>query len=471
MNICSIKGPVANIRVYNGSMESATELSGVLDDVSGHLNAQHARLVDAAVTMLANPSWWSGEGVEEPHRFLCWRTAVAPGRAKQIVTIAERVDELPTCMARFRAGELSVDQMAAIATRAPWWTDGQIAELAPMLTVSQLRRSLAQYPFPDVPNPDESAGGDDAVDDEGEDATDEEAERPDDADDATSDEDDATTDDASSAGSGDETGDSASDGRPGDQDRAWWGWGDDGRLRLYLEVGPDSGMVIEQALCESRDRLFDQLGESVASADAVRDIAERSLDKVVSPSRRDRFRVNLHLDVDGDFTDAVGRRLPDSIRRHVGCDGSLSPVFHRDAVPVSVGRTQRVIPPRLRRQVIRRDHGACRVPSCGADAFVEIHHVEHWEDHGVTESWNLLCLCPAHHRMHHRGELGITGNADEPDGVTFTDRRGRVIAGSGARPTPPGAPPPPPSGRYEHPLGERLDMHWLTFVPPGNHAA
>ena len=73
--------------------------------------------------------------------------------------------------------------------------------------------------------------------------------------------------------------------------------------------------------------------------------------------------------------------------------------------------------------------------------------------------------------MHHRGELGIAGDADQPDGVTFTSRSGRVIAASGARPTRPGAPPPPPGGRYRHPLGERLDSRWLTFDPPHLPAA
>jgi hypothetical protein len=431
-------------------METLAELEGTLDEVSGHLNAQHARLVDVAIAMAEQPSWWCGPGVEQPHRYLAWRTAISLDRAKQVVTIAERAGELPTCMARFRAGELSIDQMPAIAARAPGWVDQQLAALAAELTVSQLRCTLAQYPFPVAGDPD------DPSQDDGSEAADD-----------TADDDPSSRDD----GGGN---DGDTDGRASDEPRdewVWFGWGDDGRFRMRLETEADTGLVIEQAMRESRDRLFRQLGGTVTMADVMRDIAERSLDKVGSTARRVRYRLNLHLDADGTFTDPVGRALPDAIRRHVCCDGRLSPVFLRGSQPIGAGRTQHIVPPRLRRQVIRRDHGACRVPGCGADTFVEIHHVVHWEDHGVTESHNLICLCPQHHRMHHRGDLGIVGDADRPDGVTFPNRHGLVITPSGARPTPPGAPPPPPNGRYRHPGGERLDSRFVHFSLPPTPAA
>ena len=124
-----------------------------------------------------------------------------------------------------------------------------------------------------------------------------------------------------------------------------------------------------------------------------------------------------------------------------------------------------MIPLRTRRLVILRDQG-CRIPGCTVTHHIEVHHIVHWEDDGPTDTWNLIALCPRHHRMHHRGELGITGNADATDGITFTNRHGRVIGTTGARPQPPGAPPTTPTGVYEHPLGERLDPQWLYFNPP-----
>ncbi|MEJ7720699.1 MAG: hypothetical protein WKF58_09730 [Ilumatobacteraceae bacterium] len=71
--------------------------------------------------------------------------------------------------------------------------------------------------------------------------------------------------------------------------------------------------------------------------------------------------------------------------------------------------------------------------------------------------------------MHHRNQLGITGDADLTPGtrgaVVFTDARGRSIE-PGATPIAPGGPPPTPTGTWQHPLGERLD-HWAVhFNPP-----
>jgi hypothetical protein len=71
--------------------------------------------------------------------------------------------------------------------------------------------------------------------------------------------------------------------------------------------------------------------------------------------------------------------------------------------------------------------------------------------------------------MHHRGELGIDGDADLGT-LVFTDRRGAPIAATGARPQPPGAPPPTPAGVYEHPLGERLDLREVVFREPQSAA-
>jgi hypothetical protein len=98
-------------------------------------------------------------------------------------------------------------------------------------------------------------------------------------------------------------------------------------------------------------------------------------------------------------------------------------------------------------------------------ALAGIHHIVHWEDGGVTETPNLVCLCPHHHRLHHQGRLGIRGDADDPDGLAFTSETGLPIP-TGPRPRPPTGPPPPPRGRFRHPSGEQLHSRWLHFNPP-----
>jgi hypothetical protein len=428
------------------------ELDSSLNQVAGHLNAQHARLVDLTIELLAHEEWWAGPGIHTPELYLAWRTGVSPERAQQVVQIARRVDDLPVCLDKFRRGELSVDQLAAIAKRAPWWTDIEIADIGSHMTVGQLRRTLGKYKFPAIPKPDDS---DDHIDDPDPDPDPGPA-----AGDDSADGDDKPVDDA---GSGE-----ADTGNCDESDRCWFNLGDDDRFRLNLNTDAETGAVIENALAEARDALFRAGQTDVTWVDALRELAEHSLDSIEDPARRDRYRINVHINTDGQALDANGWRLPDAIRKYITCDGLITPTFLKDGVPVSVGRSQRIIPERTRRIVQLRD-GGCRVPSCTQDKFIEVHHIIHWEYDGPTDTWNLIALCPHHHRLHHKGKLGITGNADQIDGVTFTDEHGRPIAQTGAKPEPPAGPPPPPKGTWEHPYGEPIQNRWFHLNVPREH--
>jgi hypothetical protein len=113
----------------------------------------------------------------------------------------------------------------------------------------------------------------------------------------------------------------------------------------------------------------------------LRELTERSLDSITDPARRDRCRINVHIDTDG-------WRLLDAIRQYITCDGLITPTFLAGGVPVSVGRSQRIIPERTRHIVQLRD-GGCRVHSCTQDKFIEVHHIIHWEYDGATDTWNL----------------------------------------------------------------------------------
>jgi hypothetical protein len=428
------------------------ELDSSLNQVAGHLNAQHALLVDLTTELLAHEDWWRGPGIHTPELYLAWRTGVSPERAGQLVQISRRVDDLPVCLEKLRRGELAVDQMAAIAKRAPWWTDEEIADIGSHMTVHQLRRTLGKYNFPAIPKPDDSDDNVDTPDPETETGND-----PSGNDDAGSD------DDAENEGKGGGNPDGC---ESAPSDRCWFNLGDDDRFRLSLNADAETGAIIENALVEARDALFRAGQTDVTWVDALRELAERSLDSIEDPARRDRYRINVHIDTDSEAVDANGWRLPDAIRRYITCDGLITPVFLANGVPVSVGRSQRIIPERTRRLVQLRD-GGCGVHGCGQHQFIEIHHIIHWEDNGPTDTWNLISLCPHHHRLHHRGKLGITGNADEIDGVTFTNEHGRPIAQTGAKPEPPAGLPPPPKGTYEHPYGEPIQTRWFHLnVPP-----
>ncbi len=434
-------------------MIEVESIEDTLCEVSGHLNAQHARLVDATVWLLHNPIEWSGPGVWRADQYLTWRVGLSAHRARQIVEIAERVEELPVCVDAFRRGELSIDQMAAVAKRAPWWTDAEICAHAKVMTVRQLSSVLAAYQFPDVPRPDDPAADNDS------------------APNASAVDDDLDTPQPAIEPVG-ETQPSPGDGAAGERAPVDWcsfHLGDDGRFQLHLETDEITGRIIENALTEARDRLFHDGNPDVCWTDALREVCQRSVDAIPQSGRRNRFRINAHLDTTtGGVFDARGARIPDTLAKYLTCDGDLTPILRIDGVPVSVGRSERVVPDRTRRLVELRDKG-CRVPGCTQHRWLDVHHIIHWNDHGPTDTWNLVCLCPHHHRAHHQGQLGIRGNADDPDGVKFTNGAGNPIAQTGAKPRPPGGPPPPPVSTYEHPLGERLDRRWIYYNPPPQH--
>jgi hypothetical protein len=454
----------------SSTTELECELECAVNDIVGVLNSQHAALVDRVVVLLADERLWAGEGMTSMSAWVAWRAGMSPAMARSVVAIAERVAELPASIKAFRRGELSLDQMATIARNAPAWTDVQSHDYAIVMTVTQLRHVLRKYPFPaldddgrEVPDPPESAnvepGDRSASSGSGDDGC---SAEPDTGNDVA----------AGAVLSSDSKGAPASSLLPVpsvvEEFLSLW-QDDDGSFRLSGRLDADAGMIVQAALDEARDRLFQRGGFGAGLAEALVEMAQASLDSVTDPARRSRFRVNLFINTDRDdraMADAAGWNVPDAIRRYVTCDATITPVFVDNGLPVSVGRAQYVVPARTRTVIEHRDHGVCRVPGCDATLGLEVHHLIHWEHGGRTDTDNLLLVCGKHHRMHHRGRLDITGNADRPDGLEFRNGHGRLIAPSGAAPNVPTGPPPKPVAVYAHPDGGRMDTGQIYFNPP-----
>src|SRR5690606_3476581 len=75
-------------------------------------------------------------------------------------------------------------------------------------------------------------------------------------------------------------------------------------------------------------------------------------------------------------------------------------------------RATQSVPPKVRREVLRRDRHRCRVPGCTHARFVDVHHVEARADGGGHDAKDLVTLCGAHHRAVHEGTLLITSSAE-----------------------------------------------------------
>ncbi|HRE01931.1 MAG TPA: HNH endonuclease signature motif containing protein, partial [Ilumatobacteraceae bacterium] len=410
---------------------SGEELDALWADVvtqAGVLNAAHARLVALTEKALRHGAW-GGEGVRSPTHWLCWQTGVSRSTADKILQLASSRDTHPEVMASFDAGALSLDQ-ASVAVQAPPHCDHDIATLAVLSTVSQIRTEVrvANQTRPnDVP----AAADQSAASAQPETSTD--ATSPDDV-----------------AADGDDAFDPSQpmvvpvvDEAPSSVRLLW---GTDGRLSIRGDLTVDDGTLLEAALLAAKDRLFHS-GQEATLARALLDIAQRGLDAEPA-ERRERFRINLFLAPDASqaqWTNHVP--VPDWLLSQLCCTTSVSPV-HTDAagLPVSVGRSAKALPDRTRRLVLHRDRGRCQNPRCGSRVGLHIHHIWFWSRGGPTDTNNLVTVCGRCHRAVHTGHLRVHGNPDDPGGATFTERSGRPIE----RPIagPPAEPPPQPDPPY-----------------------
>jgi len=80
------------------------------------------------------------------------------------------------------------------------------------------------------------------------------------------------------------------------------------------------------------------------------------------------------------------------------------------------------VTPRMRRQVLARDHHRCTVPGCRSARNLDLHHIEYQCEGGTHAIWNLTTTCSGHHRQLHEGALAIRGEA--PDALEFIWRDG-----------------------------------------------
>jgi hypothetical protein len=415
-----------------GDVRDEARLSRELEErlavAAGQRNRIDAELVDLAAEALEGGLCIAFD-LPLP-RWIAWRLGTEPSQAAAIADIARRHAELPTLIAAMRSGAVSLAQASVIARRAPASHEAEAVRKAEVLRPSQLRRFCHTLPplesddEPDRDPPRRSAKRFDL------------SLRPD----------------------------------------------DDGDYRLRGLLPADVGAGLDTALRAQLDALWGERRAGAASESSDdRDTTPTLLDALArltdvaqhaeaeARPHSQRTKTVIHVDLAskvGRFQ--MGPALPASVRRYLTCDSTFQTVYEAFGQALGVGRTTQQIPARTRLIVEQRDCG-CRVPGCGG-RYVQIHHVVHWEDGGVTETWNLIALCPQHHRAHHHGRLGISGNnADDPDGITFTDRFGRTLEPR-PRPAPPADLPPPPDGApYRRPEIGNLPPH--AFSNPHHLAA
>lgn len=381
-----------------------------LAELAGQRNAIDGRIVQIVAEMERDELCGS-TGARSVAALVAWKLGASSGNAHTITTVARRVQEFPRCVAGLREGRLSLDQVGVIAARAGDGSDAHYERLARHATVNQLRTALKCEPRP-KPDP-----------------------RPQPAITKTS----------------------------SDDSTSW-------RITLpHTEAA-----TFEAALSSQREALItawkrdrgEKAGESAPpmpdTMDAFMSLIEAGWD--AEAARRPHAAhttVVVHVDVEQRAAALhLGPLLSEAERQYLTCDATCEVWFERDGQPLGAGRTTRTINRRLRRALEHR-HPTCAVPGCGATRGLHAHHLTHWEDGGPTELSNLILLCPYHHRLHHRGKITISGDAEH---LRITDSDGDLLhPGSLARP-PTGTPPQVPA--YRGPSGERAQWKWYDPFQP-----
>lgn len=89
---------------------------------------------------------------------------------------------------------------------------------------------------------------------------------------------------------------------------------------------------------------------------------------------------------------------PETLDRML-CEGAVEVVVDPfTGVPLAVGPTTRVVPPKVRRFVVNRD-GGCTVDGCTSRYRLEVHHIVPRSRGGSHDPSNLTTLCWWHHQV------------------------------------------------------------------------
>lgn len=320
------------------------------------------------------------DGARDLGQWVSARFGLRHSTAVQLVGVARRLQDLPLLRARFGAGELSLDQVDAISRIATPESEAVLIEETLGLSNAALDRAARRANPPSVE----------------------------------------------------------------EEQKAWRDrWltiqhsldGTEGRLHARL-AGAELH-VVETAVRSRADRippnpetnLFDPY--PVRLADGLVEVCATSGDQS-SPS----VQVTVHADLEALTTNATGGVaelqagpvVSYQTARRLGCDSIVETAVYDDCRILGVGRTTRMIPGWLRRQLWHRD-GGCRFPGCGRRGWTHGHHIQHWADGGPTDLDNLVLLCGFHHRFLHEHGWTIEGHPNgrlvfrRPDGQEYPPPR------------------------------------------------
>jgi hypothetical protein len=348
------------------------------------ISAHHSQLL-AAVVELDRRRAWRVDGATSMVAWLVQQCGVAAATAREWVTAAAKLQELPKIADALSQGKLSFDQVKPLVEVAKPDTDAALAEQATHWSAKQVRELATAA---------------------------------------------RSQTDAQASGA---------------FSRRFLRFDD--RRRAFAGVLPQEqyAVVKSSLIARASRRLRQRTPFDQRMADALVAVCRADLDGhddadpqagegqasvQAGGRRRNRPTVVVHADMEFLAGGAGGAELDTlgpvsrEVARRLACDAKvLVSADGTDGRSLNLGRTRRDPSDAQRIEIRRRDKG-CRFPGCGHTEFTDVHHLTHWVNGGATDMDNLIELCDEHHRLVH--EMGWTVSGDANEELHFRSPTGRI---------------------------------------------
>ncbi len=122
------------------------DLEGRVAAACGVLNVANARLVELTAELIET-DLWRGYGIRSVEHWLTLKTGLSPERARHVAEVAAATKAMPVTGQSLADGELSFEQVHAVAKHFDKFQDAEAASFARVATVPQIRRTLSRYVF------------------------------------------------------------------------------------------------------------------------------------------------------------------------------------------------------------------------------------------------------------------------------------------------------------------------------------
>jgi hypothetical protein len=353
-----------------------------LDGVHAEVSAAQRRLFHL-IGQADRRELWRGSGARDMAHWLSMRFGISGWKARRWIAASQALAALPRLSHAFSNGELGTDKVVELARFATAETEGRLIVWARGVSSGCIRRKADLMTRRSIEEAQDAERG---------------------------------------------------------RFVSWWYFDEGRRFGLEAELPAAQGAVVAKALGRLADELPALPGEAgTGHADRRRADALVSLcsARVSDDADPDRATVVVHAPLEalvssedrGCELEGGGVLHPETARRLL-CNARVQAVVEDEAGDVvRLGRTSRVVPPWMIRQLRYRDR-ECRFPACGARRFTHAHHIVWWEQGGRTDLDNLVLVCSFHHKLVH--ELGWTLTRDADGTVAWSRPDGtRHVAGPG----------------------------------------